>query len=106
MARNSWLRGDGAETGGVGHEVDEADSVLLFRDFRDDFVEGLVEFQEAPFDQEAGGAGDDGLGAGGDEEDGVGADRRGFGGAHSSVGAGSEGSIAPADQDGGAVFGA
>ena len=55
------VAGDGAETGGVGHEVKEADSVLLFRHFRNDLVEGLVEFQEAPFDQEAGGAGDDGL---------------------------------------------
>ena len=98
--------GDGTETGGVGHEVDEADSVLLFRHFRNDLVERLVEFQEAPFDQEAGGAGDDGLGAGGDEEDGVGAHFRSVEGAHSAEGAGREDAVASADQDGGAVFGA
>ena len=99
------VAGDGTETGGVGHEVDETNSVLFFRHFRNDLVKRLVQFQETSFDQQAGGAGDDGLGAGGDEEDGAGAHRRGVEGAHSAEGPGSDDPVSPSHQDGGSVFG-
>ena len=99
------VAGDGTETGGVGHEVDEANSVLLFCNFRNDLVKRLVQFQETSFDQQAGGAGDDGLGARGDEEDGVGAHRRSVVSAHSAEGPGSDDPVSPSHQDGGAVFG-